>query len=375
MFVQTPVHDVLRAAGLSPLLHLALAGPCTVRHATALIEGFGTLTRALTQPTKRLRACGIPPKLAGKIHAVPPRAVAREVQRAAKLGIALVGYGDPQFPEALYDLTDDAPLVLYRKGQLDPDRPRVAMVGSRRASPYGRRMARELATTLAAGGVTVVSGLARGIDGEAHTAALAAGGRTIAVLGCGLDVCYPKEHRSLMARIPEQGCVFSEWPLGTGPLPHHFPRRNRIVSGLSAAVCIVEAAQRSGSLTTAGWALDQGREVLCVPHRLGDPGAAGSLSLLRDGAQLITGPEDIFCAIGLGGAVAEQEALAAAAAPTPQLSPSETAILAALSDTPRDLDAIIGHTGLAPTKVFQVLLDLEAKKLVRAGFGKTFTRT
>jgi len=205
----------------------------------------------------------------------------------------------PGYPELLGQIKYP-PTSLNTRGKIiRKDLLSVAVVGSRNPTPYGRHMARIISGGLAASGVTVVSGLARGIDTEAHKAALDKGGRTIAVLGCGLDVDYPRGSGDLKRRIIANGALLSEFDPGTPPLPRNFPSRNRIISGLSLAVVVVQARQRSGSLITARWALDQGREVMTVPGRADDPLSAGPVALLRDGAAPVCHSDDILRALGL----------------------------------------------------------------------------
>jgi DNA processing protein len=230
------------------------------------------------------------------------QAAEEELARAAARGFRIVGLDDPGYP-VLLRRTFDPPPVLYVMGCLEADPPvtaRVAVVGSRGATPAGRAFARALCADLASAGMEVVSGLARGIDGEAHRGALDARGRTVAVLGSALDRIYPPEHRGLAAQIArEGGAVISEFGLGTGPEPHHFPRRNRILAGLAQAVLVVEAAEKSGALGTARMAAEEGRDILAVPGRPTDPLSAGANALLRDGAGLVRSAADVAEALGL----------------------------------------------------------------------------
>jgi DNA processing protein len=222
-----------------------------------------------------------------------------EAQKARARGTRLVGLDEADYPGALR-ASYDPPAVLYVEGNLRPESCALAVVGSRGATPGGRAFARSLARQLAAEGVAIVSGLARGIDGEAHRGALEGHGRTIAVLGSALDRVYPREHAPLARAIVEGGgVVLSEFPLGTGPLPHHFPRRNRIIAGLAQGVLVVEAAEKSGALSTARFALDEGRDVLAVPGHPREPLAAGTNALLRDGATLVRSAADVAEALGI----------------------------------------------------------------------------
>ena len=218
--------------------------------------------------------------------------------RGAASGLTAIGFDDPRFPPRLRTLVD-APLVLWVAGSPALLLARaVAIVGSRAASPYGLEVAERLGYDLAVAGVTVVSGLARGCDGAAHRGALDARGSTVAVVGCGADICYPAEHAPLRLEIATTGAVLSELPPGTPPLPHHFPLRNRLISGLSHAVIVVEASDKSGSLITANYALHQGREVMAVPGTVLGARHRGSHALLRDGAQLVESAADVLTALG-----------------------------------------------------------------------------
>lgn len=207
-------------------------------------------------------------------------------------GITLVASWDARYPDRLKHISDP-PTGLWRRGPLDWDGKAVAIVGSRAATPAGLVVARQLSRDLAERGYTIVSGLAAGIDGAAHQAALDAGGATLAVLGCGVDVVYPYRHRKLAAAIAETGCLVSEFPPGTPPRPWHFPLRNRIISGLSQAVIVVEASERSGSLITAKSALEQGRDVMAVPGSVASGRYRGCHALIRDGARLVETVKDV----------------------------------------------------------------------------------
>lgn len=277
-----------------PLLWLQLVrsrrvGPVTFHR---LIADHGSVAAALAVLPEIAVQAGV------QGYAVCPIEVVRHEMSAARVaGAVLLLWGQPGYPMALMDLPD-APPVLWAQGNIALlNQPMVAMVGARNASSLGLRMARRLAEGLGAHGLVVVSGLARGIDAEAHRAALDTG--TVAVQAGGVDVIYPEENAELADLIATKGCRISEQPMGCVPQTRHFPQRNRIVSGLSQAVVVVEAAARSGSLITARNALDQGREVLAVPGHPFDARAAGCNMLLRDGATLVRGPADVLEAMGL----------------------------------------------------------------------------
>lgn len=218
--------------------------------------------------------------------------VAAEWTAAVRRNTRIVSRDDPEYPPLLGRLPD-APTVLYLRGTLPADRVRVAMVGSRRATRYGRETARRLATELTGAGVEIVSGGARGIDTCSHRGALDAGGTTTAVLGCGVDHVYPPENEELFERIAASGAVVSEFPIATAPLPENFPRRNRLIAGLSAATVIVEATGKSGSLITAGYALEQGREVMAVPGSIDSDQSRGCHRLIQQGAKLVQAWTDV----------------------------------------------------------------------------------
>ena len=308
------------------------------------------------------------------------RRVERDVECLHALGAVLVGTEDPEMPPRLRAIPDP-PAVLFLRG--DPavlSAPQVAIVGSRRATPAGARIARRLAGELAAHGLVITSGLAQGVDAEAHQGALEAGGRTVAVLGSSLDRVYPAAHHSLAERITEQGALVSEFPFDTRPVPWNFPWRNRIISGLSLGVLVVEAAARSGSLVTARLAGDQGREVFAVPGSILNPLSSGCHQLLRDGAKLVERVEDVLeelpagelAALPTGANAASREgdaaavpapALAPEAAPAP--GPDEAAVLDRLDYEPASVETIARRAGLTPERVYPILLVLEIAGSVR----------
>lgn len=307
-----------------------------------------------------------------------------ELARAEREGVSIVTCRDPAYPERLRRIYDPPPL-LYIKGRLDAAEIPVAVVGSRNASPYGRYVTERLCRELAQRGVTVVSGLARGIDTCAHRGALAGRGRTIAVMGCGIDVVYPPENRKLHGEIASSGAVVTEFPFGTEPDRPHFPARNRIISGLSLGVLIVEAGEKSGSLITARCALDQNREVFAVPGSIDLPGSRGVNRLLRQGAKLVENVEDILEEIlpqierptaARPDATEEIPARAEGApAGTPgleALTDQESRLLRFVTETPQDTDTLINRTGLAAAEALSLLLSLELKGYIRQLPGKRF---
>jgi len=279
--------------------------------------------------------------------------------------------GEAGFPPRLAAI-GDAPERLRLRGDLGaPGRPRAAVVGSRSCDDYGRALAREIAAGLARAGVSVVSGGARGVDGEAHRAALEAGGHTVAVLGTGVDVPYPPEHGELFDRIlAAGGALLSEHEDGTQARPGHFPRRNRIVSGLCEAVVVVQAAAGSGALLTADWARRQRVTVLAVPGEVSNPLSAGPIALLRSGARVAAGADDVLAALGLQG----QGELPLPGVAPPGLDAEAAAVYAALSRTPRHADDLARAAGLAAGKTLSALLTLEMEGLAEQRPGQRFLR-
>jgi DNA processing protein len=274
-------------------------------------------------------------------------------------------------------------MALWLRGRIaGDDALAVAVVGSRRATPYGIDIAEQISRELAARGVTVVSGLARGIDSAAHRGALAAGGRTIAVLGCGVDVAYPPENRRLAQRITESGALVSQFAPGTPPLPYHFPERNRVIAGLALGVVVVEAAEHSGSLITAGFAAELGREVMAVPGRVTSPESRGTHRLIQDGAALVTDWEDVVAQLparwracvrpsagGPGGSdhlAHGQQAAEAVGDPDARL------VLGALGEEPVTIDDVIEKSGIGSGRAAALLLELELAGHVRQVDGKRF---
>jgi len=297
---------------------------------------------------------------------------AREVRdRAEQAGIRAIAWNDPSFPSLLVAISDCPPVIWYRGELPSFDSPMIAIVGSRAASSVAVDTAARLATDLAARGVTVVSGLARGVDSAAHRGALT-NGRTIAVLGSGVDCIYPPEHKSLAAQIAEAGLVVSEYPPGTPPLPHHFPLRNRLISGLSLGVVVIEASEKSGSLITAACALDQGREVMAVPGNVLSGRNRGGHALLRDGAKIVETADDIVEGLGWDPRVDRRLNLEASSCPAP--SSADPVLRAMVLGEPYDLDALASRSGLDVRRLLPRLIELELAGLVRRHGGGRFVR-
>ena len=297
---------------------------------------------------------------------------AREVRRRAQeAGIHALPWFDPAFPSLLVAISDCPPVVWYRGDLTSLDVPMIAIVGSRAASSVAVDTAARLAADLAARGVTVVSGLARGVDSAAHRGALTTG-RTIAVLGSGVDCIYPPEHKPLAAQIAEAGLVVSEYPPGTPPLPHHFPLRNRLISGLSLAVVVIEASEKSGSLITAGCALEQGREVMAVPGNVLSGRNRGGHALLKDGAKIVETADDIV--EGLGWDPASDRSVNPGANSSPTASSADPVLRAMVSGEPYDLDTLSIRSGLDARRLLPRLIELELAGLVRRYGGGRFVR-
>ena len=312
---------------------------------------------------------GDPELLEVASHFADRARAAREA--AAARGIHVLAWNDARMPPALLAIPDCPPALWYR-GALDSlDRPAVALVGSRAASPAALETAARLAEDLASRGLVVVSGLARGVDSAAHRGALAAG-QTIAVLGSGLDRVYPAEHGGLAEEIARRGLVVSEFPPGAPPLAFHFPMRNRLISALSRAVVVIEASDRSGSLITAACALEQGREVMAVPGSVLNGRNRGGHALIRDGAAIVETADDILVELGL--------AAGAAAAPSggvtssPATNSADPLLRAMEPGHAYDLDALAARSGLAAARLLPRLADLEMRGLIRRAGGGHFLR-
>lgn len=304
------------------------------------------------------------------------RAFANELEHIRTAQVTLLTLADADYPPALRWIPEPPP-VLYVRGRLQPvQRLAVAVVGSRKPSPYGQTMAQRLSTDLARHGYTVISGLARGIDSLAHQSALQAGGQTLAVLGNGINVVYPPENRRLLEQIYTQGAVISEFPFDTKPDRWNFPRRNRIISGLALGTLVIEATANSGSLHTARHALEQGREVFAVPGRIDTPNSQGTNSLIKSGAKLVENVNDILeefpDAIRVSAQQHRVSADAAVVPSPPALSVQEAQVLALLQPAETHIDAIIQTSQLPAHVVASILVTLELRGLVRQFPGKFF---
>jgi len=297
---------------------------------------------------------------------------ARVREACAGIGARIVGIDSDEYPPLLRSVPD-APMVLYRIGDRSVAPASVAVVGSRAPTSVAADFARALSTDLAASGWTVVSGMARGIDAAAHEGALRGGGRTVAVLGCGVDVVYPPEAGRLRDRIIANGAVLSEYPPGTRPLPRHFPARNRVISGLSRGVVVVEAASRSGALITGRCALEQGREVMAVPGNPLFPHTEGSNRLLRDGAVLIAGAADVLMALGWGAGADGCGRRPGGEEPFAGAGGRERDILRFLS-TERTVNELAEGLGIPVAELLPCLLEMELRKLLERRAGDYYKK-
>ncbi len=328
-----------------------------------LEERFGSLEKAWKASAGELRAAGLDSGVVSSIASVRERVdPQQEMAMLERSGVQAITWHDPEYPRLLREIHDLPPL-LFVKGELLPDDVRaVTVVGTRTPTAYGREAARHLAGDLARSGVMVVSGLARGIDSVAHRAALEAGGRTVAVLGSGIDVIYPPENADLTGEIQRHGALISEYPLGTRPEARHFPRRNRLLSGLTLGTLVVEAGETSGALWTVRHALEQDRQVFCVPGSIYSPASKLTNGLIREGAKLVMDARDVLEELNLGAVAVTQEPLPGLKTPD---APEEESLLKALTLEPQHIDELSRLAGLPITSVSGTLALMEIKGLVR----------
>lgn len=349
-------------------LQLSLIPGIGPSHLNALLDSFGSARSVLNADTARLeRVPGIGRKLAGLIRAARTTETAlAEWNQAWRHGFRFLEVSSADYPINLKQLEDAPRLLRCRGSLLKRDDLAVAIVGSRRCTMYGQQQAERLGRALALAGLTVVSGLARGIDAAAHRGALAAGGRTVAVSATGLLEVYPPEHTDLAAQIAAAGAILSENRLDQRPSAGLFPQRNRIISGLSLGVIIVEANRKSGALHTARHAMEQGREVMAVPGRVDSLASAGCHDLIRDGATLIRDADDVLQALGpLVEPVQSAEQRTIHTTRELSLNDQERTVLNGVSTSPRPVDEVIREAALEPSRVLATLTVLEMKRLVR----------
>ncbi len=381
-----PVSDAVRD-------HLALAlvpglGP---KLTAALLDRFGSAAAAREATAAQLRTIPyIGDKTASEMAAALRGAdIGRELELLETHGVTPVPIGFPGYPPALATLANAPPLLYFRGAWTEADANAVGIVGSRACTAYGKRVAADLARGLARAGVTVVSGLARGIDGAAHRGALDGGGRTIAVLAGGLSSIYPPEHADLAAQVADAGALVTETPMTVAPQPGMFPARNRIISGLSRGIVVVEANIKSGALITVDHALDQGKEVFAVPGPTDSPASAGCLELIRKGARLVRTADDILddlkgIATAEWGAASKRKGTGEVQpslfaepppppAPPPDLEPAQQ-VLWDLLASKRHADELARESGLGASELAKVLMQLELKRLVRRLPGNSYER-
>jgi DNA processing protein len=344
-----------------------------------LIDHFGSPRCALDAPAPAMRRA---PEISGSVVAAMTTGCKVELDKTLQLiqknGVEVITFNDPAYPERLKTIPDPPP-VIYVKGALSrSDANAISIVGSRRATHYGKMVAAKFAEDLGRMGFCVVSGLAYGVDAAAHKGALAGGGRTIAVLGSGVDVVYPRANQKIYDEIPSSGALISEFPMGTQPDARFFPMRNRIVSGLSLGTLVIEAPRKSGALITVKHALDQGREVFAIPGNIFSPYSEGCHKLIKDGAKLVENIYDIIeevernlVGITLTGPEQQVEAERQPLAP---MSPNEKKVFNFLSMTPSHIDDIGEACDLTASQAASALMMLEIKGLIQQLLGKLFIR-
>jgi len=346
-------------------------GPNKIR---ALVGHFRSVRKVFKAPVRELsKVAGIDQKIADNIGTFDGKQFAKEqLTQLDKTGSRLITFWDDDYPKRLKEIYDP-PAFLFVKGDFAAqDKYSIAIVGTRVPSNYGKRIAEKLTAELSRKGLTIVSGLAYGVDTIAHHHALQNGSRTIAVLGSGLDVIYPNENRALAKKIASNGVLVSEFPLGTGPDRTNFPRRNRIICGLSLGIVVIEAGLKSGALITASMALDQNREVFAVPGNIDSPKSFGTNELIKQGAKVVTSVEDILDELQLQLAPVFMKD-----APTREvtsLTEAERALFEILTNEPRHIDEIASSTGQSTSLVLSTLLSLELKDLVKQHAGKLFVK-
>jgi DNA processing protein len=363
-------------------LALALTPGLGARMAGKLLTAFGSPDAIFNASLTALEGQRLPAAVAQAIHTRRPLSdAAKELAQAQAAGCRLLTWDEPEYPSRLREIYDPPPL-LYVRGNVELlNRHILAIVGARRPTPYGNQMAERLATDLATRGLVIASGLARGIDASAHRGALSSGsGSTIGVLGCGIDVVYPKENKKIFEEIEKRGAIITEFPMGTFPAPQNFPIRNRIISGMSLGVVVVEGAQYSGSLITARLAMEFGREVYGVPGNATQPSSFGPNQLIKQGAKLVTSWEDVVEElptpvraelVPVEAASAEERTLLVQEA----LGPMERPIYELLTpDEARHVDEIVEKSGLTSSEVLAALFDLELRGVVRQLPGKQFLK-
>lgn len=333
-----------------------------------LLDYFGSLEKAWFATADELTAAGLSTKLVDTLDQIRSDVNLEKIwDDISAQGVRILTWDDQEYPNRLAEIETPPPVLYVRGNYLPEDNWAVAVVGTRRVTAYGRQVAESIARTLARCGVTLVSGLARGIDGVAHQAALDAGGRTLAVLGCGVDRIYPPEHRQLAERILSNGALMSDYAVGTPPEAHNFPPRNRIISGLSMATVVVEAGHKSGALITANFAADQGREVFAVPGNINSPLSKGTNRLIQQGAHPLLDPDEILETLELRLISEQREARTVLPA-----DETEAQLYTILNHEPMHVDEIRAQLDLPIEKVTAALAMMELKGLVRKASGMRY---
>lgn len=343
------------------------------RAAAALIERFGGPEAIFDASERELKSVEqMTAKGIAKVLAPSPAAIDRDLALIDKDDISVIPICSPDYPENLKQIFDP-PIVLYVKGDFtDADNLAIAIVGSRRASTYGKSVTERIAKDLARRGITIVSGGARGIDTTAHKSALESGGRTVAFLGCGIDVTYPPENKNLFEAIAASGAVASEFPLGANPEPWRFPPRNRLISAMSNGVLVCQSPKSSGALITASYAAEHGKDIYAVPGNVDDERNSGCHKLIQDGALLVQSASDILRELGFD--EADEECPRRTAMPVESLNETERKIAVLLSLEPTPVDEIIEKTGMPAPMVSGLLTVLEMKNVVRRVPGNSYVR-
>ncbi|NOY58734.1 MAG: DNA-protecting protein DprA [Calditrichaeota bacterium] len=345
-------------------------GSQRIRNLIARFKSPDAVLRA--SPRELVEIEGIDKTLAYQIkNKSDPQFAAKQMQLIKKVNARLIFFWDKNYPELLKKIFDP-PVLLFVRGQIESLQiPGLAVVGTRNPSAYGKVITEKLSREIASQGVVITSGLARGVDTIAHRSAVACGGKTVAVLGTGIDVFYPFENKELANQIIASGALISEFPMGDKPDAPHFPRRNRIIAGISQATLVIEAGKGSGALITADFALEQGKDIFAVPGNISSPKSFGTNLLIQDGAAIALCSDDILSALHI---VPGQKTQLTHVMPTIPLSKDENNILKILSNEPMHIDLIAQKTDTTTSHSLSILLSLELKNLVRQMAGKNFVR-
>ncbi|MDD5432713.1 MAG: DNA-processing protein DprA [Candidatus Omnitrophica bacterium] len=362
---------------LEALISLNMVSDIGSQRLERLLDLFGKPENIFGASKEKLMLVpGIGEKISGEITSFNTENLDRELTLASKLGLKIVTLGCLDYPESLRNIPG-SPLVLYYKGSLiAEDRLSISIVGSRLASFYGLESAKEFSSALAERGFTIVSGLAKGIDTYAHKGALRAGGRTLAIMGSGFNNIYPQQNIDLAEEIAKNGAVISEFPINTKPFKQNFPRRNRIISGLSLGVLVVEAARNSGALITADFALEQGREVFALPGRVDSVKSSGTNELIKQGAKLVTCVDDIVEEFGMPVISCKKQEKPLLRKEVVSLnSKEESDVYSLISDESTHLDTLVEKTSLDISKISGIILKLQLMKLIKQLPGKQFVRS